>query len=281
MADTPKQHPPTGIIGLGIIGSRIHEAVTKAGFTTFVWSRSPRAVPNFLADPAAVAQAARWIELFVRDDAALLDAVQQMQPHLGPDHVIINHATVSPQATRQAAQIVQAQGAAFLDCPFTGSKNAAAAAKLIYYVGGDEAVLQRVRPLLETSSSKIMHVGEIGHATVLKVTTNVITAITVKGIQEALAITQACGVSGQKLLEVEEPNANFSPLIGMKLPAMLQQQFDAHFSLTNMLKDADIALQLAAESGLQTPALTAMADAMRTKFDAGHADADFSIIGQA
>ena len=279
MSNSASQH--IGVIGLGIIGSRVAENLGKAGYEVFVWSRSPRAVPNFLANPREVAEAAHTLQIFVRDDAALLTAIEDMLPALTPAHLILNHATVSPAATLEAAERVSKTGAAFLDAPFTGSKMAAQNGKLVYYVGGDAGLMPLAEPVLKASSAKIMHLGKIGDATVLKIATNLITAVTVKGVQEAVALTQAQGVDPRKLLEAEEPNANFSPLIGMKLPAMIDQNFEAHFSLQNMLKDADFALALAEQKALKLGALQAMADAMRTAKEAGKGDSDFSVIGEA
>ncbi len=279
MSNSASQH--IGVIGLGIIGSRVAENLDKAGYEVFVWSRSPRAIPNFLANPREVAESAHTLQIFVRDDAALLAAIEDMLPALTPAHLILNHATVSPSATLEAAERVSKTGAAFLDAPFTGSKVAAQNGKLVYYIGGDAGLMPLAEPVLKASSAKIMHVGKIGDATVLKIATNLITAVTVKGVQEAVALTQAQGVDPRKLLEAEEPNANFSPLIGMKLPAMIDQNFEAHFSLQNMLKDADFALALAEQKGLKLGALQAMADAMRTAKEAGKGDSDFSVIGEA
>ena len=268
-----------GVIGLGIIGSRIAANVAKAGYEVFVWSRSPHAVPNFLSSPREVAETATVLQLFVRDDSALLAAMHDMQSALTPRHIVMNHATVSPDATMKAAEIASKQGAGFLDAPFTGSKMAAQNGKLVYYIGGDEGLLDQVRDILSASSTQIMHVGKIGDATVLKIATNAITAVTVKGVEEALAITRAQGIEPQKLLEALQPNANYSPLIGMKLPAIIHQNFEAHFSLRNMLKDADFARDLAAKAKLSVPAIDAMAAAMRSQLEAGNGDKDFSVIG--
>jgi 3-hydroxyisobutyrate dehydrogenase-like beta-hydroxyacid dehydrogenase len=268
-----------GVIGLGIIGSRVAANVAKAGHEVFVWSRSPHAVPNFLSSPREVAESATILQIFVRDDAALIAAMNDMKPALTPRHIVMNHATVSPDATLQAAKIASEQGAGFLDAPFTGSKMAAQNGKIVYYIGGDEGLLDQVRDVLSASGTQIMHVGKIGDATVLKIATNAITAVTVKGIEEALAITRAQGIAPEKLLESLQPNANFSPLVGMKLPAMIHQDFEAHFSLRNMLKDADFARTLAAKAKLSVPALDAMASAMRAQLDAGNGDKDFSVIG--
>jgi 3-hydroxyisobutyrate dehydrogenase len=269
-----------GVIGLGIIGSRVAANLSKAGFEVSVWSRSPHAVPNFLSSPREVAESARFLQIFVRDDAALIAAMNDMLPALTPQHIVMNHATVSPNATRQAGEIAAKAGAGFLDAPFTGSKMAAQNGKLVYYIGGDSASLDEVRTVLSASGTKIMPVGKIGDATVLKIATNAITAVTVKGLAEAFAITKAQGVEPQRLLEALEPNANYSGLIGMKLPAMINQDFEAHFSLRNMLKDADFARELASRSGIQVTALDAMADAMRAQLEAGNGDKDFSVIGQ-
>ncbi|MDB6120420.1 MAG: 6-phosphogluconate dehydrogenase NAD-binding [Verrucomicrobiaceae bacterium] len=268
-----------GVIGLGIIGSRVVENLGKAGFHVYVWSRSPRAVPDFLASPRDVAQAATVIQLFVRDDAALIAAMEDMASALTPQHIVMNHATVSPAAVHKAAGIAAKAGTGFLDAPFTGSKNAAAAGKLVYYIGGETSLLEQVRAVLEASSSKIMHLGKIGDAMVLKIATNMISAVTVKGIAEALAVVRSQKVEPQKLLEALEANANYSALVGMKLPAMLNEDFEAHFSLRNMLKDADFGRALAKDGKLTLTAIDATADAMRQGVNAGKGDLDFSVIG--
>lgn len=269
-----------GVLGLGIIGSRVAESLRKAGFNTFVWSRSARAVPNFLASPREVAGVARTIQIFVRDGEALIEALRDMAPALGSGHLVLNHATVSPEATAQAAAICREAGAGFLDAPFTGSKNAAAAGKLVFYVGGDEALLAKARPVLEAASVKILPVGGVGAATVLKIATNLVTAVTVEALAEALAITRGAGVPGAKLLEALENNANFSPLVAMKMPAMIEGSYEAHFSLRNMLKDVEFAGRMAEGQGLAVPALECTRAVMAEGVSEGRGDLDFSVIFQ-
>lgn len=269
-----------GILGLGIIGSRVVENVKKAGHNVFTWSHSPRQEANFMPTPCAVAEAAPILQIFVRDDKSLLSALRDMQPALTTDHLIMNHATVSKSATLEAAQLCAQSGASFLDAPFTGSKTAAQNAKLVYYVGGDAALLERARPLLELSSHKILSLGQIGDAMVLKIVTNLISAITLKALAEAVAITQSQGVSLDLLKAALEANANYSTLIGMKLPNLIHGDFEPHFSLQNMLKDADFARALAAASKIKTPALECTADAMRAGVLKGSGELDFSVIGR-
>lgn len=269
-----------GILGLGIIGSRVADNLRKAGHEVFVWSRSARPVPNFLASPHEVAEAAGIIQIFVRDSVALIEAIEDMKPALKAGHLVMNHATVSKKATLQAAKLVEETGAAFLDAPFTGSKMAAQNGKLSYYIGGSDLLLERARPVLEASAAKILPLGAIGEAMVLKIVTNLVSAVIVEAVAEAADITKANGISLERLHEALESNANYSTLIGMKLPAIIKSDFEPHFALRNMLKDADFARELAAEAKLKTPALDCTAAAMRAGVDAGKGDLDFSVIGQ-
>jgi len=276
----PRMKQNVGVLGLGIIGSRVADNLRKAGHEVFVWSRSARAVPNFLASPREVAEAAGIIQIFVRDSAALLEAITDMKPVLKAGHLIMNHATVSKKATLEAAKLVEATGASFLDAPFTGSKMAAQNGKLCYYTGGSDLMLERARPVLEASAAKILPLGGVGDAMVIKIVTNLVSAVIVEAVAEAVAITKANDIPLARLHEALEGNANYSALIGMKLPAIIKGDFEPHFSLRNMLKDADFARELAAGAKLDIPALECTATAMRKGVESGRGDLDFSVIGQ-
>jgi 3-hydroxyisobutyrate dehydrogenase-like beta-hydroxyacid dehydrogenase len=272
--------PNVGLLGLGIIGSRVADRLREAGHQVFVWSRTKRDIPNFQSTPRAVVESAHIIQIFVRDDAALLSAIREMQPVLTSEHIVMNHSTVSKAATLESAAICASAHTAFLDAPFTGSKMAAQNGKLVYYIGGSAPVIERVRQVLEISSQKILPLGEVGEAMVLKIVTNLVSSITVKALAEAAAITQSQDISLDLLKTALEANANHSTLISMKLPTMMSGNFEPHFSLQNMLKDADFARYLASEADIKTPALDCTAEAMRAGVKAGMGDLDFSVIGK-
>ncbi|MCB1227404.1 MAG: NAD(P)-dependent oxidoreductase [Verrucomicrobiales bacterium] len=280
MAGSTSTQEAVGVIGLGIIGSRVAENVRSHGARVYVWSRRERPVANFLATPAEVAEQAEVIQIFVRDGRALLEMLDAMQPALTKRHLVMNHATVLPADAREAARRCEACGAGFLDAPFTGSKNAAAAGKLCYYVAGPETLRRRALPILRWSGEKILPMGEVGDASVVKIATNLVTAAIVKALAEAASITRAEGVDLLRLKEAFENNANYSPLIGMKLPAMMAGDFEAHFSLDNMLKDVDFGLQLAAGQGVAAPVIAAAADGLRERLQAGEGDLDFAVVGR-
>lgn len=275
----PRMKQNVGVLGLGIIGSRVAENLRKAGHEVFVWSRTARAVPNFLASAREVAEAAGVIQIFVRDSAALLEAIADMKPALNAGHLVMNHSTVSKKATLEAAKLVEDTGASFLDAPFTGSKMAAQNGKLCYYIGGSEVLLERAKSVLEASAAKILPLGGVGDAMVLKIVTNLVSSVIVEAVAEAAAITKANSIPLERLHEALEGNANYSTLIGMKLPAIIKKDFEPHFSLRNMLKDADFARELAAEAQINAPALDCTASAMRKGVKEGKGDLDFSVIG--
>src|SRR5437588_11743878 len=111
-----------GVIGLGIIGSRVAQNLRRQGFHVFVWNRNPRPVPNFVGAPAELAEMCDYIQIFVSDDDALLDVIRQMAPALAPPHLVLSHPTVAPHPMRAAADLVERRGARFIEAPLTGIK---------------------------------------------------------------------------------------------------------------------------------------------------------------
>jgi 3-hydroxyisobutyrate dehydrogenase-like beta-hydroxyacid dehydrogenase len=267
-----------GVLGLGIIGQRVVENLRERGFHVFVWNRTPRPVPNFVGSPAEVAELCDYVQIFVSDDDALLQMVQRMTPNLTANHVVMAHCTVSPDTMRAAAEIVERRNGKLLDCPFTGSKNAAEKGELVYYVGGDEAALLRVRPILEASSKEIIEIGKVGDATTIKVATNMITAASVQAAAEALALVSKSGLSPEKFAAAMRNNGSNSSTLDMKLPMMMEGNFEPHFSVKHMLKDVVIATRLARAFGIEFGATDASRHGLTEEMRQGRGDADYSSL---
>src|SRR5207249_5369336 len=135
------KHKKIGVIGLGIIGHGVTANLRRKGFPVFVWNRTPRPVPNFVGSPAELASLCDYIQIFVSNDEALLQTLEQLSADLSPRHVVLAHSTVAPDSMRAAAEIVESRGARFVEASFTGSKPAAEQGDLAYSVGGTEAAL--------------------------------------------------------------------------------------------------------------------------------------------
>lgn len=280
MATPRKTRLKIGVIGLGIIGSRVAANLRAAGHQVYVWSRSPHSAPNFLGSVVEVADLCDIIQIFVSDEAALLEVTRTMAAALGPRHVVTVHATISPDAARRTASIVESLGARYLDAPFTGSKVAAQNGQLVYYVGGSEEALGEVRPALEASSKKILHVGGIGDASVLKIATNMLTATTVQTLAEALALVRSAGVDGAMLVQALENNASRSGTSDLKLPTMLAQNFEPNFSLKHMLKDVRLAKDLAEKGHIKMPVTESTEAVLAQSMEKGWGDDDFSALAR-
>ena len=192
--------------------------------------------------------------------------------------VLINHSTIDLETTHWLADECEALGCAFLDCPFTGSKVAAQNGELVYYVGGDEDLLEKYRNVLEVTAKEIIPVGKVGNATVIKVATNLISASTVQALSESMAIASAHGIPTESFISAVGGNACGSVLAAMKLPTMAKGEYETHFSLDNMLKDAKCAMQLAKKANLKTPGIATTAGVMQSLCDDGSASLDYSAL---
>jgi 3-hydroxyisobutyrate dehydrogenase-like beta-hydroxyacid dehydrogenase len=273
-----KSRKNVGLIGLGIIGSRVAAGLRAAGFHVFVWNRTAKPAPNFVGSPAELAELCEIIQLFVADAQALFDVIEQMKDVLTPQHVIICNATVGPEATIEAARVVEETGAHFLDAPFTGSKAAAEKRALVYYIGGDEATFLRARPVLEATSKAIVRIGGVGHAATVKVVTNMIAAVSIQTLGEALAIVQKAGLDPEVLAAALEQNACRSATMDLKLPKMISADYEAHFSLKHMFKDVQLGIHMANALDIEIPATTVTAGVMYGALNQGWGDLDFSAL---
>ena len=276
-ASNPK-HTNIGVIGLGIIGRGIAAHLRHKGFSVFVWNRSPRPVPNFVASPGELAELCNYVQIFVSDDEALLQTAEQLSEKLTARHAVFAHSTVAPDSMRAAAEIVERRGARFVEACFTGSKGAAEKGELVYYVGGTDEAVREGRRILEASSKEMLHIGSVGQASAIKVATNMITAASIQASAEALALVQAEGLPFEKFVEAMRVNASYSGTLAMKLPKMIARDFAPHFSVKHMLKDMQIANQIALSHYLDFGVTAAARNQLFEQMQWGHGDNDYSAV---
>ena len=274
------QKKNVGVIGLGIIGTRVAAGLRHAGFQSFVWNRTPKSVPNFLGSPTEVAELCEVIQLFVADGAAIMETIDALRPALTPQHIIVCNATIGLDATLDAAKKVRQLGASFLDAPFTGSKGAAEKRQLVYYVGGEEQVFLRAKSALEATSKAVLRVGEIGQAAVIKVVTNLISATTAQTLAEALAIVTRAGIQPEALMQAIELNAMRSGVTDLKLPKMISSDYEPHFSVKHMFKDVKLGVHLANKLDLEVPATSCVAGVLYSAIARGWGDLDYAALAK-
>lgn len=267
------------VLGLGIIGSRAFSLLKKSGIgPVLAWNRTPKGIDGEVSGIAEACSEANLIVLYLKDAGAVRSVAEQVFALPAATRILVNHSTVDLETTRWLASECADRGIGFLDCPFTGSREAAAGGGLVYYAGGPEELIDELEPILLHTAKSVLRCGPAGSATVLKLVTNLISACTVQALAESLATATRHGIRPEQLIDAVARNACGSPLAAMKLPTMASGEFDTHFSLSNMLKDSRYALELAAEAGIETPAIQAVSRRMAELCDAGLADRDYSAL---
>ena len=268
------------VLGLGIIGSRAWSRLTDAGWPVTCWNRTPKGFAGEAATPESAVAGVAIISLYLKDASALREVIARLEPVLAPGQIVLNHSTVDLATTKWLARVCLVRECRFLDAPFTGSKVAAATGQLVYYLGGTPALAGELESYLSVTSKSRLPCGPVGAATVVKLATNLISACTVQAMAEALAITTRHGVPADCLIHALAHNVSASPLTAMKLPAMAAGNFETHFSLANMSKDARYMLALAEDACLETPAIQAVSRRMAELCAAGLGELDFSALAK-
>lgn len=274
-----------GVIGCGIIGTRMGRNWLKAGHTVTGWNRTPGNAKDagfpLLESPAAVAAASDVIMVVVADPPALRSVTEGAQGLARVSlkgKVVLNASTVGPADNQRMALRVQEAGGEFLEVPFTGSKGGAESAKLVFYVGGDKALADRLQPLLLQIGHKCFHFGSVGTAADAKLVMNMMLANLLEGMIEGLIFSKKAGLDMPTFLEAYKMNAGYSVLADMKIGKMLEGDYSTHFSLKHMDKDVRIALERAAELHVACPLTERLKGLFSEAMDAGWGEEDFAVL---
>jgi|1185.fasta_scaffold70622_2 3-hydroxyisobutyrate dehydrogenase len=204
---------PVAFAGLGNIGRPMALALIRAGWSLTVYDPVSEKAAGFADEGASVASSPEELSsceilvLAVPDDAAvesLLEGAQGWLGHDGADRTVIVHSTVLPATASRLAEAASDGGVGLLDAPVSGGADRAERGDLTIIVGGDEKVLERVRPLLETEGSRIRHVGPAGAGAATKLANQLMMLAGLAGAHEALELAAAHGVSEESVLDVVE-----------------------------------------------------------------------------
>ena len=266
-----------GVIGLGIIGSVYARNYAAAGKLAGTWNRTPKpGEPGWKDTPEAVVEAADVVQIVVADPPAVESILARLAPRLGPSKVVVQSSTIDPASSTKFSALVTARGARYLEAPFTGGKLAAEAKKSVFYLGGDRALMAEVDPLLALTSEHRLIIGTIEQAASIKLAMNLILAVQMEGMCEALTLARRANISDEIFFDVFGKNSGYSGLAKMKEPKLRAGDFAPQFSVKHMLKDMRLASQL--QGGAELPALGAVRDCLTRAERAGWADEDYTAI---
>jgi 3-hydroxyisobutyrate dehydrogenase-like beta-hydroxyacid dehydrogenase len=253
--ETPnEQNATVAMLGLGIIGEAWARNLTADGVPLRAWNRTPKPnFPGFVPSAAQAVEGANVIFIVVADPPAVESVLDQIESRLSEGQTVVQSSTISAQWSLKFAQRVQAAGAKYLEAPFTGSKPAAQARQTVFYIGGEAQVLEGVRVTLERLSKAILHIGPLGSASTLKLAMNLNIAAVANALCEGLTLCRQSGIADEVFFDALHLNVARSGLADLKEPKLREGDYAPQFSVKHMGKDLRLALETAAQRGLELP----------------------------
>jgi 3-hydroxyisobutyrate dehydrogenase/2-hydroxy-3-oxopropionate reductase len=274
-----------GFLGLGIMGYPMARNLLRAGHEVAVWSNTAEKAKElaaaekgkFCATPKEVAQNAECLFLCVGDTA------MSEQVNLGPGgiiegvrpgSVVADASTISPSGSRKIGAALAEKGAHYLDVPCTGSTPGANAGTLTFMVGGDQAILDKIRPWMEAMGKKIYYCGGPGMGLQAKLSQNLILSNMLQAFNEGMVLATKGGVDPKLMLEVLTNSAAKSGLIDFKAPYVFRRDFSPQFSVKWMDKDIGLMLESGKELNVPLPLTGLTRQMFQAAIATGHGEED-------
>lgn len=277
-----------GFIGLGIMGAPMAQNLLQAGHEMFVRTRSK--VPDALktatafASNADVARAADVVILMLPDTPdveQVLFGEDGVASGLSKGKLVIDMSSIAPIETKRFAKKINELGCDYLDAPVSGGEVGAKAASLTIMVGGEEAVFERARPLFETMGKNITLVGGNGDGQTTKVANQIIVALNIAAVGEALLFASKAGADPAKVRQALMGGFAASRILEVHGERMIKRTFNPGFRIALHQKDLSLALAGAKSMGVALPQTASAAQLMQSCAAHGWDQLDHSALVKA
>lgn len=279
-----------GFIGLGIMGTPMAGHLRAAGHELWVCTRSK--VPQALLDAGAVvcanaqgvAEASEVIFTMVPDTPdveAVLFGAHGVAAGLSQGKTVVDMSSISPIATKEFAAKIQALGCDYVDAPVSGGEVGAKAASLTIMVGASEAGFAKVLPLLQLMGKNITHVGGNGDGQTTKVANQIIVALNIAAVSEALVFASKAGADPAKVRQALMGGFASSRILEVHGERMIKRTFNPGFRIALHQKDLNLALQGAKALGVSLPQTASAAQLMQACAAQGWDQMDHSALVKA
>jgi 3-hydroxyisobutyrate dehydrogenase/2-hydroxy-3-oxopropionate reductase len=278
------------ILGTGRMGSAMSRALAADGHDLVVYNRTEDTARSLagelgasVADSPADAAAAADVVISMLTDGdavmALYEGEHGVLEGLREGQVILEMSTVLPEVSRSLDERVRAGGAGILDAPVSGSVSLAEAGQLTIMVGGQEADLERARPVLESLSARIFHMGPLGSGAVMKLAVNNVVMGINQSISESLVLAERAGIDRSKAYDVFSASAIGAPFVQYKRAAFLDPEgTPMAFSVDLAAKDMGLVLELGEQVGADLPQAEIDVAVLHEIADAGDGERDLSWV---
>jgi 2-hydroxy-3-oxopropionate reductase len=280
-----------GFIGLGIMGKPMAFNLLKAQLPLGVYARRPESMQPLVSAGAKPAQSC--VELAADCDVVftmvsdtpdvqevLLAADKGVIHGLRPGSLVVDMSTISPQVTRQMAQMFKERGCELLDAPVSGGDIGARDGTLSIMVGGSKENYERVLPLLRHMGKNIVHIGDSGAGQTAKACNQLLVAQTIAAVAEALIFAKASGVDPGKVRKALMGGFASSRILEVHGQRMLSGNYQPGFKAGLHSKDLAIVMNAAREMGILLPGAAQAAQYLQRLVGMGEADSDSAAIGK-
>jgi len=277
-----------GYVGLGVMGSRVVKRLLDAGHQVTGYNRT-RSKAQWLLDagmkwadtPRAVAEVSDITFTMVTNTNALRDVMEGddgLLAGISKGKIHVDMSTVSPTFSRELAKKIEAKGAEMLDSPVSGSVITLEEGKLSIMVGGDEAIFEKVKPILLNIGPKVTHVGRNGLAVTMKIATNLSLAVQMLAFSEGVLLAEKSGIKRETAVEVMLNSVIASPMVKYRGPFVLEMPDEAWFNCDMMQKDMSLALELGRELSVPLPTTAATNEFLTAARGMGLEKQDFAVM---
>jgi 2-hydroxy-3-oxopropionate reductase len=277
-----------GFIGLGIMGKPMARNLLKAGYPLTVHNRSRPGVDELVkagaadgASPRGVAQRSDIVITMLPDSPDVQQVVLGsggVLEGLRPGAVLVDMSTISPLVTQELSEAVRAKGAQMLDAPVSGGEKGAIEATLSIMVGGPEAVFTRVKPVFEALGKNIVYIGGPGAGQVTKACNQIVVALTIQAVSEALTLAAKAGVDPAKVRQALLGGFAQSRILDVHGQRMLERNFKPGFRVRLHQKDLTIGLATGKALGVPLPATAVVQEAFTALRGLDRGDWDHSAL---
>ena len=252
-----------GFIGLGAMGRPMALHLQRAGHELFVWARRPQSAAGLpatrCATPAELGRHCDVVFTVVTSSAdveSIALGADGLREGMAAGTVLVDCSTIAPESARHIASELTKRGIDMLDAPVSGGEQGAINATLAIMAGGEAAVLERVRPLLECLGQRIVHIGPNGAGQVAKACNQMIMVAAIEAAAEAMRLAAASGVDCAKVRQALSGGSAASRVLEVMGERMVKRDFSAGIEARLHHKDYGLVLEAARKSGVPM-ALTA------------------------
>nr|WP_283746020.1 2-hydroxy-3-oxopropionate reductase [Sideroxydans sp. CL21] len=277
-----------GFIGPGIMGGPMALNLMKGGHKLWVYARRPAAAQTLVAagatacaSPAEVAKHSDVIFTIVADTPDVESVIfgeQGIAMQARPGTVIVDMSTISPTATKSIAERLARQRVEMLDAPVSGGETGAINGTLSIMVGGKPLIFERIKPLFECMGKNIVHIGDNGAGQVAKACNQIVVAVTIEAVAEALTFARKNGADPAKVREALMGGFAGSKIMEVHGKRMLDNDFKPGFKVGLHQKDMRIVMETAHQLGVALPAAALVTQHLNALMGTGDANLDSAAV---